>query len=810
MDDQPPPRKKSRFFAEGKSKIGSLLHPFRKHTAHHETAKSFQSVSSASSVLRKDRDSPLSNPVSGTQNPNEARFVQHSLSAHAHMTPPNLALHPPHPAESSQNDNKAPRYQISYQQSTSSEEETDIESDDDNEHHEEADRSDQENDAPSRTSTATPALDRLTVRANRPKAIYGAEQLYTTGAGAHVSIFARGSHSTSNPGTASGNLPLLQQGLETEHAPFTFRADQPLSAFPQNPQSVRSHGQGLAQITQHAMHHDTGPLGQSSLPLQGTSSARAPGYIDTDRDAHGQLLPINQRYDPLVNGAQPANLPNAGIPRLPFNTPLHISNPDATVPDNLYSSPGRIQRAQMCAQISRKRKRPDLILPPPAYVYQRTNKPNFNILDALLLYPELVFAFASTLPVKDLISLYAINRDFHTIIDTRFTTVILGQAYSKAPESARVFQFRFYKSLCRNDPASRIPHPNIRLAEQQIPRKIPSFGWLQMILHREKVIHELMTVFAEDGIPLPYRCRLALKRIWFLMDVPDNARRIGFVHNRQIISNLDLYFAACFFTKLDMRLNDPTSGEKGDGLRKLLLGQRGFTPMLLVLKREMWTTRYEVMREWIKFKYTPAADEAGMDIFGVPASRIGKGRLEFWGLRTPKDLGRTPEALLRPDQLVVREAFRRGFRFDQHYVRFMLYGYVRPDTLENYAPRDYGRRIDELRDEEYEVDDLVGGVSALGMNDKGYDELLDLGMPNRPSVFTAVRDTTTQDEMDKRAASRDMAAICREWWLNEMRETGQFDEDEMIPRSDSEEESDGGGDENENGGEGEDEDDDED
>ena len=216
-----------------------------------------------------------------------------------------------------------------------------------------------------------------------------------------------------------------------------------------------------------------------------------------------------------------------------------------------------------------------------------------------------------------------------------------------------------------------------------------------------------------------------------MLDIPDNARRIGYSHNRGLLTDLDLYFSACFFVKMDMRLNDPISGEKRDGMRKLLLAQRSFTPLLMVLKREMWTTRYDVLREWVRLKYEHPPDapqeERKMSIFGVPAEMVGRGKLEYWGSKRDEDVGRRLRSLLRPDQLIVREAFRRGMRFDKHYLRFLLYGYIRPDTLENYAPRNYGRRIMAIRDDEYEVDDVVGGVAALGVQDEGFDELLDLG-----------------------------------------------------------------------------------
>jgi hypothetical protein len=164
--------------------------------------------------------------------------------------------------------------------------------------------------------------------------------------------------------------------------------------------------------------------------------------------------------------------------------------------------------------VSRKRKRTGLVLPPPAYIYTRTNSPDFNIFPAMLLYPELCFHLSAHLPLDSLISLYAISRDFHTILDSRFTTVILSQSLAKAPESSRIFPFRCYAHLCRKDPASRIPHPDPEKARKGVSRAVPSFRWLRMVLWREKVVYEIMTIMAEDGVPLPSRCSMALKRMW--------------------------------------------------------------------------------------------------------------------------------------------------------------------------------------------------------------------------------------------------------------------------------------------------------
>jgi hypothetical protein len=231
-------------------------------------------------------------------------------------------------------------------------------------------------------------------------------------------------------------------------------------------------------------------------------------------------------YDSTTTG-QPAsrpigNIPNAGITNLPLHatiTPtrrphtsgISLDRPRSTVPPTLYMSPNRLENA---VAASRKRKRAGVVLPPPAYIYTRTNSPNFNIFPAILLYPELCFHLVTHLPLNSLVALYAISRDFHTILDSRFTTVILSQSLAKAPESSRIFPFRCYAHLCRKDPASRIPHPDPVKAMAGISRAVPSFRWLRMVLWREKVVHEIVAIMAEDGVPLPSRCSLALKRMW--------------------------------------------------------------------------------------------------------------------------------------------------------------------------------------------------------------------------------------------------------------------------------------------------------
>ncbi|KIW53872.1 hypothetical protein PV05_06283 [Exophiala xenobiotica] len=801
-DDNPPPRKRSRFFSNGRSKIGSIIQPLKRPSRRQLSTGQANASSSNTSVTD---DAPI------LDNPAFTRSAQPSLPISNFDAASSSPVPQP---EELQKASKSRQYTHS-QVDTTGPPKSRLAYGHIEQEHAQADHdyvaTDQDRNTKDDASLEASTVEqhpphKTTVKSERRKAIYGIDSLQPQngqadpeGENNQNNSEEPASTTTANPDPfgpiatqytftgvpSSAQMPYMSRQALLGHPhlqPVTGPSTTPTQ--PSRPVHSRSRVQRRPSTPPQPIEMPTpmapnamvgksgyGENGQTPPPPDLPPPPAPQPYIDMDRDDRGHRIhhPIyHPSVGPLPSHVLYANTSGRPAYRVPDLQPISPTRRDSLVPDTHLTSPKRIERAKHQARINLKRKRADSVLPPPAYVYQRTNNPHFNIFHGLLLYPELVFALASALPVKDLVSLYAISKDFHTIIDTRFTTVILSQALSKAPESARSFGFRSYASLCRNDPAARIPHPNAAQAALNIPRRIPSFRWLKMILHREKVIHELVTVFAEDGIPLPFRCRLALKRLWFMLDLPDNARRIGYVHNHRLLTNLDLYFAACFFTKLDMRLNDPVAGEKRDGLRRLLMQQRSFTTILRVLKRDIWTTKLDVLREWVRQRYEPRADEIGLSIFGVPADRAGKGRLEYWGERNAHQIGRVPKELLRPDQLVVREAIRRGMPLAEHYVRFMLYGYVRPDTLKDYAPRKYGRRIEQIKDDEYELDDVIGGVAALGVEDDGFDELLDLGPPRQGSVLTIVKEETSRKEKELRQGQKEFAKKCVEWWKREM------------------------------------------
>lgn len=344
----------------------------------------------------------------------------------------------------------------------------------------------------------------------------------------------------------------------------------------------------------------------------------------------------------------------------------------------------------------------------------------FSIFNALLKYPELTLEFSKQLDIEDLISLYAISKEFHILVNGRFTAMIMGQANGKASESCKTFIFRCYKSLCMRDPARRLNE-----TKPDELRFVPSFRWLRMILFREAVVDDILESLAAEGHRFPKRARLTVKKIWFTIDVSDNARRIGIIHNTTFWSNQDLFLATMFFFKLDMRLTHPTVGNGETGLRKMLLGQRSLSTLANVLRREEMKTQVDMLRMIVQFSYEPTRHRE-MDIMGVPSHEIGRLQYEGWGAKETK--------FIQIDELVRKEAVKRKLNLQNYYVDMMIYGYINKKTFEDIrtpmqtkqdeAEEESGEETSSGEDDETYVGsfehDTEGEVEDVDMNDHGH------------------------------------------------------------------------------------------
>ena len=320
-----------------------------------------------------------------------------------------------------------------------------------------------------------------------------------------------------------------------------------------------------------------------------------------------------------------------------------------------------------------------------------TNPMHFSVFTALLKYPELTLEVAKNLNVEDLVSLYAISKDFHMLVNSRFTAMITAQWYCKANESGRTFTHRCYKNLCMRDPARRI---NENLPSQL--RFIPSFRWLRMVLFREAVVDDIVISLAQEGHRLPKGTSLVIKKIWFTIDISDNARRVGLLHNTKFWSNRDLFLATTFFLKLDMRLTHPATGNGELGLRKMLLGQRSLSVLGKVLRREEMRNQLEMLTMIVRYNYE-APRHRNMSILGIPPDEVGQLQYEGWGRRKTKFIG--------IDELVMKEALRRRLQLQSWYVDMMIYGYINKKTWEDIrtpmpAPCDMVESDDEDSDDD--------------------------------------------------------------------------------------------------------------
>lgn len=313
----------------------------------------------------------------------------------------------------------------------------------------------------------------------------------------------------------------------------------------------------------------------------------------------------------------------------------------------------------------------------------------FNIVSEMIKLPILALHLAKQMRIQELIALYSISKDFHNIVNDRFTSVVMAQALARAPESARIFPFRCYRKLCTPDPGIR-QHPIAARAAAGELRTVPSFRWLQMVCFREMVCHQILVILAEDGIPLPFQCIRAMKKIWLLMDIPDNSRRIGLVQNPAIFSDSDIFFAIMFFLKLDMRFTDPIKGTGKGCLRAMILVQPSLSYLWRALRRTVLTSRMECVRMYIRWKYQPTPEERGKTLFGIPPTEIGMLQYEGWGQ------SRSHIPLQRPDELLLMESVRRNLKLHEKYQDMFLWGYVDPQTLENVEPRVLEMRLDRL------------------------------------------------------------------------------------------------------------------
>jgi hypothetical protein len=318
----------------------------------------------------------------------------------------------------------------------------------------------------------------------------------------------------------------------------------------------------------------------------------------------------------------------------------------------------------------------------------------FDFFNRLGRRPELLIHLAKHVTPIALIRLCSLSKAVHLVVSNNMSHVMKGAAANQAPLASQIYAFNLYDTLCCDDPAGR------QRPGSTATRRVPSLRWLRMVVHRQRVVRDILACMAREGHRMPRSMGLSLHKMWLLMDVATTRRRVRLLHNEVLFADQDLYNWAMFFVKLEMRFNDPTDGPGDDGLRRLMLGQRGLTPLRQLLKRERFLEVGEVAAASVRYSCSVEAQHRGLSILGVPAQEIGRGHLEGWGQ------GRVH--LCRPDELLMREACRRRLELHEHVMPMLLWGYVDPVSKEN---------IQVTAEEMYVSDEEDVALAAAGVGD---------------------------------------------------------------------------------------------
>ncbi|KAJ4399730.1 hypothetical protein N0V85_005932, partial [Neurospora sp. IMI 360204] len=349
----------------------------------------------------------------------------------------------------------------------------------------------------------------------------------------------------------------------------------------------------------------------------------------------------------------------------------------------------------------------------------------FDLFGSLMTDFELLLEVCKHLRPIDIINLYSVSKPFHDLVNANLQSNILLWTDHMAPSSARIFCHQLYYQYFIDDPSGRDPstHRDIRYFNREAPnytvyqnqagesqsgpvnplppadpqhntRKVPSLIWFQMVVDREIKVRDILATLARHGHRTPPDTHKTLKKLWLLMDVASCRGRAVLIRSQTLFTDEDLYRARLFFIKLYMLFADPVFGPKSTALAKLFLGQKGFTPLWQFLRRKKYTTEQEIVEMKTRYDVRPTLLQVldGHPINGVPPNEMGMMHVEGWG--------RGVRHLLRPDQMVNWEAYKRGLPLHLRAERMMLYGHVDFNTGRPLVPS-----LDELymSDDEFDM-----------------------------------------------------------------------------------------------------------
>lgn len=298
---------------------------------------------------------------------------------------------------------------------------------------------------------------------------------------------------------------------------------------------------------------------------------------------------------------------------------------------------------------------------------QTQSKPNakgFNIVEALVKYPEICLEFIGYLGPSGLLTLYSISKNFYIFVNGHYQDAILNVAARWAPESALLYPGRCYPRFCVQLPQTG-KLPTGRTYFRTLPQRVPSIRWLHMITYREEATEAILAELEKEGYDLPRRCSLVIKKLWFLMDIRENIRREWTVQNTNIWPDVDLYLAILFIIKLEKFLHE-TYREKSNPLRRLLLARPSMGLLYNTLCKDALKCDFDIYREYLRWKYMALPFEIDTGLFNIPPPLIGMFQFEGYGRKGRGALFKAP------DEIILREAVARNLDMKQIHVDYFF------------------------------------------------------------------------------------------------------------------------------------------
>lgn len=287
----------------------------------------------------------------------------------------------------------------------------------------------------------------------------------------------------------------------------------------------------------------------------------------------------------------------------------------------------------------------------------RNDEPNMNhhvhngydLLDEFTKHtPELAVMLIDFLDPTDLFNLYACSKAWNEFLKECLSEIVLRQSVQHAAESAHIFPFRCYPKLC---------NPKRKAKDEPTP----NFPWLFMIMDRERIVRSILEWLQRTGYTLPTRSDAAIKKLWFLMDIPDTKRRRWTIEHAGLWSDMDVFLAGLFLIQIDAALQDDDEEELG-AMRRLLMAQKSLSVLWKVLSGEIWQTEFELVQSYVRWRYEPRPHERDMyTILGVPIDEVGLLQYEAYGQHGRND------KVSRPDSLIINELRRRDLDIPQLY-----------------------------------------------------------------------------------------------------------------------------------------------